>query len=157
MDCILIKTLYSIVPLFHYSMIEAKIHALKKLSSHLFVEIPRSIFNTRFPMLQHYAKAQGGLAFKETVWKVFALGNVKYLKKYRRPQTADLWIGSMLVSQEDYECSVIFNQKNILGTLTIWWVMPQISQIKNYIIMIVMSSSLSYFQILSPQIRLINF
>jgi hypothetical protein len=32
-----LKTHYSIVPLFHYSMIEAKIHALKK--PHIFIQL----------------------------------------------------------------------------------------------------------------------
>jgi hypothetical protein len=37
-----LKTHYSIVPLFHYSMIEAKIHALKNTPYfHSVVEIPR--------------------------------------------------------------------------------------------------------------------
>jgi hypothetical protein len=47
-----LETHYSIVPLFHYSMIEAKIDALKNtLYFHSFVEIPRRLINKRFRAL----------------------------------------------------------------------------------------------------------
>jgi hypothetical protein len=54
-------------------------------------------------------KLRAGYPSKKPFRTVFALGNVEHLNNYRRPYTAGLWIGSMSVFKEDYECSVILN------------------------------------------------
>lgn len=40
---------------------------------------------------------------------VFAAGNLEHKITYRRPYTAGLWIGSMSVFKEVFECTAILN------------------------------------------------